>query len=141
MTKKKTTANNKPISEDDLKYTVQVTVKNDISGEDFMDDCPNRQTHVFKSMYRTEAKFKQAVRRAVKDWIASEPDSFATSVTENGTDDLEVYPGERGYRSAAAKVDVNWNMVYFDMPDYIALRNGFAPAEVISFSANEYDKV
>ena len=137
MTKK----NIQSISEDNLKYTVQVNVSQDISGEDFMDDCPNRQTHVFKTMFNTETKFKQAVKRAIKDWIKSEPDSFATSVCDNGLDDLEVYPGDRGYISAASKVEVNWNMVYFDMPEYIALRNGFATASVISFSADEYEKI
>jgi hypothetical protein len=80
---------------------------------------------LFKSVHRTENNFKVNVKRAIKDWIDCNPEDFAEAVADLGMNDLDVQPGERGFKSAAKKATVTWEMVVKAMPVEVALRHGF----------------
>ena len=123
----------------DFPFIASITIAQDCS--DYRDE-PNRIHYIFKSKFKEEEEFVQAVKYAVQDWISADPQSFANSVSEHGMDDLAVKPGKRGYLSAASKVEVNWKMVACGMPDEIASRHGFiAPEPDISITADEYDSL
>lgn len=123
----------------ELPYCAFITLKIDPNGDEM--DAPNREVLPFHTKYKTDATFKKAVRSAVKAWISEEPESYATSVAENGMDDLTVHPGEKGFKTAANALGANWKMVFYDMPRYISLRHGFlAMCYDISIITNEYDK-
>ena len=124
----------------ELPYNAFVTLSIDLNGDE-MDEA-NRDVLPFHTKYKTDAAFKKAVRSAIKAWISEEPDSYATSVADNGMDDLEVQPGERGFKTAANALGANWKMVFYDMPRPISLRHGFlAMCHNVSIAADEYDKV
>lgn len=133
---KKTTVN---VNLNDLPYCAFITLKIDLNGDEL--DCPNRSVLPFHTKYKTDAAFQKAVRSAVKAWISDEPETYAKSVAENGMDDLEVEPGEKGFKTAANKLGANWKMVFYDMPLSVGLRHGFlAMRHDISITADEYDK-
>ena len=87
--------------------------------------CGDR-VYLFKSVHNTEKNFRLNVKRAIKDWINSNPESFAEAEADLVMHDLGVpNPGERGFKSAAKKAPVTWEMVAGAMPSETALRHGF----------------
>jgi hypothetical protein len=123
----------------ELPYFACITLKIDLNGDEM--DSPNRFVLPFHTKYKTDTAFKKAVRAAIKDWISENPESFATSVADNGMDDLNVHPDEKGFKTAAKALGANWKMVFYDMPLSIGLRHGFlAMRSDISIAADEYDK-
>ena len=103
------------------------------------DDCV--RVFLFKSVHSTEKNFKNNVTCAIKDWIASNPEDFAVAVADMGLDDLEVQPGERGFKRAAKNATVTWEMVKA-LPDEIALRHGFSAIEFTTIWVDdEYENI
>ena len=139
MAKKNAKQDTVNVNLNELPYCAFITLEIDLNGDEM--DESNRNVLPFHTKYKTDTAFKKAVHSAVKEWISNEPDSYATSVADNGMDDLEVQPGERGFKTSANALGANWKMVFYDMPRFISLRHGFlAMCHDISISADEYDK-
>ncbi len=97
---------------------------------------------LFKSVHSTEKKFKSNVKYAIKDWIDSNSEDFAKTVADLGMDDLEVQPGEHGFKRAAKNATVTWEMVAKALPEKIALRHGFSAIVSTTIWVNdEYENI
>lgn len=110
----------------------------DISGDD-----GSNFVATFRSVHADEDGFKKAVSEAVADWIAEDPEGFATSECDRGLNgiDSSLEPGTKAFAKAARKATVTWEMVEKDMPDSIARRHGFLAILTTNLDANEYDDV
>ena len=89
-------------------------------------DSDGVRVFLFKSVHSTEKTFKSNVKCAIKDWIDSNSEDFAEAVVDLGMNDLEVQPGEHGFKRAAKNATVTWEMVAKALPEKIALRHGFS---------------
>ena len=97
---------------------------------------------VFKAVHSTEKIFKYNVKSAIKDWIDSNLEDFAAAVADVGMNDLAIQPGEPGFKSAAKKSAVTWEMVVKSMPDKIALRHGFTSVITTTiWVSDEYENI
>jgi predicted AlkP superfamily pyrophosphatase or phosphodiesterase len=104
---------------------------------------PNRYVLLFTTSAMTKADFIFAVRDAVNEWIETNPDDFAASVSDTGTCftiDTDCTPEE--LLAACKDAPYTWDMVYSDLPDHIAHKHGFSiykPAIVCD--CDEYDDI
>jgi predicted AlkP superfamily pyrophosphatase or phosphodiesterase len=88
---------------------------------------PNRYVLLFTTSAMTQADFIFAVRDAVNEWIETNPDDFAASVSDTGTGytiDTDYTPEE--LLAACKDAPYTWDMVYSDLPDHIAHKHGFS---------------
>lgn len=110
----------------------------DISGDD-----GSNFVATFRSVHGEAEEFKKAVSSAVADWIAEDPEGFATSECDRGMSgiDSSLEPGSKAFAKAARKATVTWEMVEKDMPESIARRHGFLAVATTNLDAGEYDDV
>ena len=88
---------------------------------------PNRYVLLFTTSAMTKADFIFAVRDAVNEWIETDPDDFAASVSD--TTGITIEPDEcnpEKLLAACKDAPYTWDMVYSDLPDHIAHKHGFS---------------